>query len=254
MDAFIKKTAREAGVLIYKKFGKVGHKFKKDVTDFLTEADIAANKLIVTAIKKKYPTHSIISEETGEDFSNSDYCWIIDPIDGTRNYATGIPLFGVMIGLAYKGEMVLGAIYNPCTDEFVFAKKGKGAYLNGKRIHCSEQKSWPASYGILNSRFTSNKLLLAGIPKFNKNNLSCINSFGSCATDAIYIATGRRDWKATGDTDHGIWDLAMPAIILKEAGCKVTNYKGEDWSLKDKTIVIANKHLHPTLLKIVNKK
>jgi myo-inositol-1(or 4)-monophosphatase len=149
MDTFIKQLAKTGGEIVGKKFGKIGVKYtKKDAKDVVTEADLAANKVITNAIKKKYPNHSIISEETGEEMTGSDYCWIIDPLDGTLNFATNVPLFGTMIGLAYKGEMILSAIYFPCTKEMLFAKRGKGAFLNGKRVHCSAQKKWNQSYGI----------------------------------------------------------------------------------------------------------
>lgn len=252
-EKFVKKISLDAGTAILKKFGKVGVKYsKKDITDIVTEADLIANKIIVTAIRKKFPSHSIISEEQDKFTGKSEYCWIIDPLDGTRNFATGVPIFAVMIGIAFKGEMILGAIYNPNTKEFLFAEKGKGAYLNGKRARCSEQKSWSESYGIMNARCSRNSFFLPKISLYNKKSLLGVNAFGSAAVDAMYVATGRRDWKATRDTDHGLWDLAIPAIILRESGCVVTNFKGKQWSLKDKEIVYANKYLHPKFLKIIN--
>jgi myo-inositol-1(or 4)-monophosphatase len=253
MEKFVRKISIDAGTAILKKFGKVTVLYsKKDITDIVTEADLASNKIIVRAIRTKYPDHSIISEESDKYTGNSKFCWIIDPLDGTRNFATGVPIFAVMIGLSYDGEMILGAIYNPNTKEFLFAEKGKGAYLNGIKTHCSNQKSWSESYGIMNARCSRNSFFLPKISIYNKKSLLGVNAFGSAAVDAMYVASGRRDWKATRDTDHGIWDLAIPAIILKESGCVVTNFKGKPWSLKDKEIVYANKYLHPKFLKIIN--
>ena len=253
MEKFVKKISTEAGTTILKRYGKIAVKYtKRDATDIVTEADFAANKIIVGAIRKKYPDDSLISEESEKYIGTSDYCWIIDPLDGTRNFATGVPLFAVMIGRAYKNEMIMGAIYNPNTKEFLFAEKGHGAFLNRKRTHCSTQTSWSESYGIMNARCSRNSFFLPKISLYNKKSLLGVNAFGSAAIDALYVATGRRDWKATRDTDHGLWDLAIPAIILKESGCVVTNFKGEPWSLKDKEIVYANKYLHPKFLKIIN--
>src|SRR5665213_3078946 len=107
------------------------------------------------AIKQKYPTHGIISEETGEYHSNAEYCWVIDPIDGTRNFATRTPLFAVMVSLIRNGVVEMATIYNPCTNELFFAKKGKGTFCNGKKVHCSEQKLWKGSWGAGSVRMSS---------------------------------------------------------------------------------------------------
>ncbi len=253
MDTFIKQITKEAGELVGKKFGKVGVKYtKRNVTDVVTEADLAANKYIVGAIKKKYPSHSIISEETGENGVQSEYTWIIDPLDGTLNFATKVPLFGTMIGLAHKGKMILAAIYFPCTKELLFAKKGKGAYLNGKKVSCSSKKNWTESYGILDVYTAVNAPLSAKILATDTKGMCMTSAHGSSAIDALYIATGRRDWQFINLTE--VWDITIPALILEESGCTLTTPEGKPWSLDSKKIVVANKYLHPTLLKIVNTK
>ena len=253
MDAFIKQITKEAGEMTGKKFGKIGIKYqKRNVKDVVTEADLAGNKMIVTAIKKKYPTHSIVSEEADAEMKDSDYCWIIDPIDGTLNFATNVPLFGTMVGLAHKGKMILAAMYFPSTKELLFAKHGKGAYLNGKRIHCSQQKKMEESYGVIDVFVKSNAPFLTKIEKQNKKGLCLIGAFGSMAIDTLYIATGRRDWQFIRMTH--VWDRVIPALIMEESGCKVTRPDGKSWGLEDKELVVANKYLHSSLLKIVNGK
>lgn len=253
MDTFIKQLAKQSGEIVGRKFGKIGVKYtKKDAKDVVSEADLAANAFIVKAIKKKYPDHSIISEETGTETRNSEYCWIIDPVDGTLNFVTGVPLFGTMIGLAHKGKMILAAIYFPCTKELLFAKKGSGAYLNGKRrVHCSEKKKWNESYGILPVSMSKIDFLLSRMANPDKREMWG-GAFGSSAIDALYVATGRRDWQFIDQTE--VWDIVIPALIMEESGCKLTTPDGKPWSLDSKKIVVANKYLHPALLKLVNKK
>lgn len=251
METFIKQITKEAGLAIFKKFGKIGVKYTKtDVTDVVTEADLIANKIITTAIKKKYPTHAIISEETGEHNNGAEYCWIIDPLDGTRNFSTGTPMFGVMIGLTINGQMELATIYNPCTEELFFAKRGKGTFLNGKKVHCSEHKKWEHSWGLISANMSEKNINnLKKILNGSTKESVWLSSFGSSATSTMYLANGRRDWRVS--KGGGVWDYAAPSLILTEAGCKVTNFKGEPWSLEDKEILVANKYLHSKLLSIM---
>lgn len=254
METFIKQITKEAGVFILKKFGKVGVKYtKRDATDVVTEADLVANKIITSAIKKKYPTHAIISEETGEHQNGAEYCWIVDPLDGTRNFSTRTPMFAVMIGLARNGKIELATIYNPCTDELFFAKKGKGSFLNGKKVHCSEHKTWANSWGLGNVNFSEkNAINIQKLLNYSKKEKFWMSAFGSSGISTIYQADGRRDWRVS--RGGGLWDYASPSLILLEAGCKVTNFKGEPWSIKDRELLSANKYLHPKLLKIINSK
>ncbi len=252
METFIKQITQKAGDAILKKFGKIGVKYtKENATDVVTEADLISNKIIIDAIKKKYPTHGIISEETGEYQRDAEYCWIIDPLDGTRNFSTKTPMFGVMIGLARNGEMELATIYNPCTNELLFAKKGKGAFLSGKKIHCSEHKTWKDSWGLATVSISEKNLPhMQKLLNYSKKEKFWMNALGSSAISTIYQADGRRDWRISAD--GGVWDYASPALILKEAGCVVTNLKGEPWTIQDQGFLVANKYLHPTLLKIIH--
>lgn len=254
MEKFIKQITREAGDAILKKFGKIGVKYtKKDATDVVTEADLIANNILIRAIKKKHPTHAIISEETGEHQNGAEYCWIIDPLDGTRNFTTKVPMFGVMVGLARNGKMEMATIYNPCTNELFFAQKGKGAFLNGKKAHCSEHKTWADSYGLVSSDMSGerNSMTMRKLLLNSKKEKICVSMLGSSAISTLYQADGRRDWRVS--VGGGLWDYASPALILRESGCVVTNFKGEPWSIKDREIVSANKYLHSRLLKIVSK-
>ncbi len=251
METFIQSIAKKAGAAVLKRFGKDGVHYTKSHHrgDAVTKADLLSDKIITSAIKNKYPDHGIISEESGILNPNAEYTWIIDPIDGTFNFATGVPLFGVMVALAHRKRVILSVIYIPTARELFFAKEGKGAFLNGKRIHCSRVRDWSSSAGIgptwLRPRSVKFLTKLLKVSK-NKNMMFC--GLGSIAIDAAYIAAGRRDWFA--GMNGGIHDFAPPSLLMREAGCKVTNTRGKEWTLDDREIVAANPTLHKQLLKL----
>ena len=251
MDKFIQQIAKEAGNATMKLFGKEGVQYMKsdNAWDCVTRADILSVKIITTAIRKKYPEHGIISEESGGINEGSDYVWIIDPVDGTLNFSRGVPLFSTMIALAHKNRVILSAIYFPATKEMYFAKDGKGARLNGKKIHCSRKKELRSSVG---SGFSS---LRKDAVQFIQNTLltkdaeyMIFNTFGAISVNACYVASGRRDWVVPL---HGaLHDFAPVSLMLKEAGCKVTDIKGKPWKLGIRGLVAANPVLHRQLLKL----
>lgn len=248
MQNFVEETIKEAGKTILEMFGKVDvHYTKTTLHDVVTKADLVSQQIIVDAIKKHHPEHGIVGEE--EDLahqSDADYVWYIDPLDGTKNFSTRIPIFGINIGLAHKGEVILGAVYLPFTDEFCFAEKGKGASLNGKKMQCSEKKEWAYSYGIGGMSASSKNIQLREAIGKLSDNTAWIMAIASSAVATVYMADGRRDWYVSRGSS--IWDYAGPSIIMKEAGLLVTNSQGQDWSLADKEIFVANTYLHPGLI------
>lgn len=223
---------------------------KSSFHDVVTEYDLKADKYLVEAIHQKYPTHSILSEESGESHpSNSSVHWIIDPLDGTNNFAHGIPMFAVSIAATLNGELLCGAIVSPITDEAFHAEKGKGAFLNGRPIQVSKTDK-------LNHAF-----LAVGFPyNIETNPLHCIEQFtaslkrgmplrrmGSAAIDLAYVAAGRFDgyW----ETVLSPWDFAAGILIVEEAGGKVSQLSGSKNSLNSKnSIVASNGVLHEELL------
>lgn len=254
MEQFIKIIVKKAGAEIIKRFGKIGAKYTKaHVHDTVTEADLASNRVLVNAIQKRYPSHGIVSEETGEYQKGAEYVWIIDPLDGTNNFARGIPLFGVMAAVARGGDIEYGAIYDPIHDQFLFAKRGKGAFLNNKKIHCSKTKIWSESNGFTScwmkpkTMRVNQKLLESNA----KNQWSLYRALWSIAIETIYVASGKCDWLIS--TSGGVWDYAAPPFILKEAGCVVTNFQGEPWRLRQKDLVAATPALHSKILEIIQK-
>ena len=247
-------NAVQAGAAQLKHFfnGEFKISNKEGINNLVTEADHAAEKAIIEVIQKDFPDHFILSEETGEIKTNSEYKWIIDPIDGTVNFANGIPICCVSIGLEKDGEMIYGAVYNPIMDEFFFAQKGFGASLNDKKISIGNKTTVIKSnlvtgfpYSYLDSPNgpiqVFEKLIRAGVP---------VRRLGSAAIDLCWVAAGRFD----GFYEHNLqaWDSAAGFLIVEEAGGRVTDFAGNRYSLYQPHIVATNGKIHDELLGIIN--
>lgn len=252
---FLVTTIREAGQLLMQHFGHVGvdHAKDGDPHSVVTIADIAAHRYIEEQIHLHFPGDAIVSEEDEASHGNTtaERVWIIDPIDGTRNFASRVPLFGILIAYAEHGSVVLSSIYLPTTDELFIAEKGKGGTINGQPLVISMHTDFASSYGSgpvkdgreAAVRFTN--AIHAAYPDISP----WVNSLGSVAVSAAYFADGRRDWFLS--RGGYVWDYAAPSLILKEAGAIVTNDQGEPWHIGDRSIVAANSHLHAELLRLV---
>lgn len=225
---------------------------KEGINNLVTEADHASEKAIIEAIHKDFPDHFILSEETGEIKSGSEYKWIIDPIDGTVNFANGIPLCCVSIGLEKEGQMIMGAVFNPLMNEFFFARKGEGASLNDKKITVGSKTSVVRSNMVTGFPYTYldvpngplqifEKLIRKGVP---------VRRLGSAAIDLCWVAAGRFD----GFYEHNLnaWDSAAGYLIVEEAGGRVTDFKGNPYSPYQPQIVATNGHIHDELLDVIN--
>lgn len=225
---------------------------KEGVNNLVTEADHAAEKAIFDVIQSEYPGHFILSEETGEIIMDSTYKWIIDPIDGTVNFANGIPICCVSIGVEKDGQMVLGAVYNPFLNELFFAQHGFGATLNNKKIQVSEKTEVLHSCMVTGFPYTYldtpngplqvfEKLIRKGVP---------VRRLGSAAIDLCWVAAGRFD----GFYEHKLqaWDSAAGFLIVEEAGGKVTDFTGNRYSPYQPHIIATNGKIHDELVAIVN--
>jgi myo-inositol-1(or 4)-monophosphatase len=221
---------------------------KEGVNNLVTEVDHASEKLIIDTIRKDFPDHFILSEEVGEVKMDSDYKWIIDPIDGTVNFAHGIPICCVSIGVEHAGRMVMGAVYNPFMNEFFFAEKGKGATLNDKPIQVSQKKKVMDGCFVTGFPYTYldqpngplevfGRFIRKGIP---------VRRLGSAAIDLCWVAAGRFE----GFFEHKLsaWDSAAGFLLVEEAGGTVTDFQGNPYSPYQPTIVASNGHLHDELL------
>ena len=225
---------------------------KEGINNLVTQADFAADKAIREVIKRNFPEHGIVSEEDVEVISDSDYKWIIDPIDGTVNFANGIPICCVSIGLEYKNEMLMGAVFNPIMNEFFFAEKGKGAFLNDQKISVSDKPALLTSClvtGFPYSYLDEENGPLQVFEKFIRKGIP-VRRLGSAAIDLCWVAAGRFD----GFYEHQLyaWDSAAGFIIVEEAGGKVTNLKGEKYSPYKFGLIATNGRIHDELVAVVN--
>lgn len=212
-----------------------------DTTNIVTEADTKSEEAIIDTIQKYFPDHSFLAEESGiKNINNSPYCWIIDPLDGTTNFAHGFPVFAISIALRYEGELAIGAVFDPTRKEFFFAQQGKGAYLNGQQIKTS--KCTDLNYAMLATGFPYD----VRMSEYG-DNLDYFTAFmlkaqavrrpGSAALDLAYLACGRFDgfWELKLKP----WDTAAGVLLVREAGGIAENYLQQPYSIDDHDIVAA---------------
>ena len=250
MKSLMLKAAREAGKAALRYYGNVGKLMYKEPRSIVTKADILSEKIIMEAVRKKFPNHNFLTEESGDIKKGSEYTWIIDPIDGTTNFVSNIPYFAVSIALAKNDEPVMGAVYNPCTNEMFFAEKGKGAYLNGKRLHVSkknELKNALADFDTPNEAEISRKTFC--IMARNYGMFRGIRNFGAAVLNLCYIASGKFDLYFSLSLKP--WDVAAAKLIVEEAGGRVTNLDNKKWNIYDNTLVASNKILHNKFIKLL---
>lgn len=226
--------------------------YKDGVNNLVTEADHASEKAILAVIRNSFPDHQVLAEESGAAIHPSPFKWIIDPIDGTINFAHGIPLNCVSIGLEHNGEMIMGAVYNPHLKEFFFAEKGKGATLNDKPIHVSAQNETIKACLVTGFPYTYinmpngpleifERFIRKGVP---------VRRLGSAAIDLCWVAAGRFD----GFYEHKLepWDSAAGFLIVEEAGGRVTDFAGEKFSVYQHRVLATNGHIHTEMLDVIH--
>lgn len=222
---------------------------KEGVNNLVTEADHAAEKAIIETIKKEFPDHFILGEESGEMASDSEYKWIIDPLDGTVNFAHGIPLCAVSIGIEKNGEMIMGCVYAPFINELYYAAKGEGATLNDKKISVSDETEVLKSCLVTGFPYTYPKLHRGPLEIFSKLVMQGVpvRRLGSAAIDLCWVAAGRFDgfW----EFNLSPWDTAAGEIIVKEAGGTITDFENKPFSCYQKQVLATNGKIHNDLLK-----
>jgi myo-inositol-1(or 4)-monophosphatase len=248
--------ARQSGRILLENLHKIEITHMKDKGDFCTNLDIKVEKLIIDAIKGRYPGHDIISEELGELGKKSDYTWVIDPIDGTKNFVKDIPLFTISIALQYKDELVLGVVFNPSTHHMYHAYKGHGAWLNNNRIYVSKTSKLDISYIYLDITKIHNlpkkevkealKRLDRMITESYRVRALGVGSLGMC-----FLAQGAYDvyFDLTGKTKYV--DIAAGSVIVKEAGGYVSDLHDKTISKKTKHLLASNALLHGRIMKLL---
>jgi myo-inositol-1(or 4)-monophosphatase len=249
MKDFVVELAKEAGQVLMDHFERrLAVETKSSEIDLVTEADVASEKLIVEAIRERYPEHGILSEEGLGKEQAGEFLWLVDPLDGTVNYAHGYPVFCVSIALQREGQTVLGVIYNPVGDELFCAEKDQGAYCNKRRLSVS---------GVVGLR---RSLLATGFPyaraSIEDNNLAefgrvmprvqGVRRGGAATLDMAYVAAGRLDgyW----EFHLSPWDWAAGDLLVREAGGRTSDVSGQPWRLRSNNMVATNGLLHEELL------
>lgn len=245
-------AAREAGALLRDAFGQ-SHTvtLKQSAIDLVTEMDQAANTLIIERLQTAYPGYGFYTEESPAIRGTADAHWLIDPLDGTTNYVHGYPFFAVSIALEQAGQLAVGVVYNPISDELFAAQRGHGATLNGRPIHVSEASTLRDSLlasGFPYNAWESENDNATEWQQFLKR-VRSLRCDGSSALDLCFVACGRTD----GYWEHELdpWDVAAGALIVMEAGGRVTDYQGEDKFISNKQIVAANPSVHTEMLAVL---
>jgi len=244
--------AREAGAILREGYGNARHVEHKGVVDLVTEFDYRSEALIVARLRQAFPDHSVHAEESGQTAAPSEYEWLIDPLDGTTNFAHSFPVFAVSLALQKKPDsLVMGVVYDPLRDELFAAQAGGGATLNGARLRVSDEADMGRS------------LLATGFPydvRTNPhNNFAQFRQFqlrsqgvrraGSAALDCAWVAAGRLEgyWEFRLQP----WDIGAGALIVREAGGRVTTAEGDEAFLGRDSVVASNGHIHEQMLRVL---
>lgn len=250
--------SKEAGEIIREGFGKkLEYEFKTNNSDFVTNIDKAAENKIIKFIKKEYPTHNIIAEESGTDNKNSDYTWVIDPLDGTMNFAHGLPIFSVSIGVMKNNEIIAGVIYDVMSDTIYSAEKGSGAFQNDIKIAVSENTDLEKSLLVTGFPYNIKENPDFAIERFNKFLLNSrgVRRLGSAAIDLCYVANGTFDgfWEVSINA----WDICAGHLLIEEAGGKMTNFVGQEINYSKQSgiqMLATNGKIDKKMIEILNSK
>jgi myo-inositol-1(or 4)-monophosphatase len=248
----IESLARKAGDTLMKHFRQDWALLKErsPAKEAATKYDIEVDRLIVEEIKRHYPRHSLLTEESGFLQSDPDWLWIVDSLDGTGNFANFNPLFSVCLALMHRNELLLGAIYAPAIDEFYFAERGQGAYLNGVKIQVSDVSDLGQSYilyceGGEKNRGRTGELLHKVYPR-----VTDIRKLGSAGLETAWVAAGKGEAYFTTRIEP--WDVAPGVLLVQEAGGKVSGFQGHPWQPQASDLLFSNKKLHEQILSLLS--
>ena len=248
------KACRKAAKILIRDFGEV-EKLQvslKGPGDYVTASDKKVEKILIEMLQKARPNYSILSEEIGQINNDDSFKWIIDPIDGTSNFLHGVPHFAISVGLEHNKEIICGIIYDPIKDEMFSAEKGNGAYLNNHRIRVSARPKLIESMiytGGPRHTAKDRELSLEEYKKFSSKVLIPIRKLGSASLDMAYVAAGRYDgfWQR----NLNYWDIAAGIILVKEAGGFVTDFKGNNEYIENKTIIVTNSKINEEMIEVL---
>ncbi|MCD6256025.1 MAG: inositol monophosphatase [Deltaproteobacteria bacterium] len=248
---FAIEIAKKAGEILLDLYPRAHEIHYKGSINIVTEADLKSEGLIKRAIKEKYPDHNILAEESGLEGRYEGFKWIIDPLDGTTNFAHGFPWFCVSIALEVDGEICLGVVHNPIFKETFSALKGKGAFLNDRPIKVSKNEQMLKALLATGFPYNIHEQPEPVVSRFNKvlKLARGIRRAGSAALDLCYVACGRFD----GFWEERLypWDTAAGLLLVEEAGGMVTDFKGDPYSIYEKEILATNGLIHKAMIDIL---
>ena len=244
-------AAKEAGKLLNENFQKVKSMSFKGENDIVTEIDLKSEKIILDAIKSRFPDHDILSEEAGTIGDGaSRYTWVIDPIDGTKNYYHSMNPYRVGICLLEDKKLILNVLYNPTKDEVYVAQKGRGAFLNDKKITVNNNADLKTSIVMfhLSSKKESRVRIINVLEKVSEATMS-MRIFGSSLASMSYIASGKFDVYFTVQTKP--WDILPVALLIEEAGGKVTDIEGNEITYESTSVIASNGKVHDQMVELL---
>ena len=258
MGLIREKTKKEVVVLIKKTGQALLKQFKsnkplkakfKSKHEIVTQADFFAEKMILKKLKSLTPDWQIISEEKGDNHKRADYLWLVDPLDGTTNFYMGNPLFATQIALLYKKEPILAFIYSPLIDEFYFAEKGKGAFLNNKKIKVSKKTIKNALLTYCHGNHKNDVKKAIKIYQHFKINNFDIRQIGCAALEFAWVAKGKTECYISPGANP--WDITGGILLVKEAGGTAYDFKSKRWDLNSETIFVGNGKVDKPILKFL---
>jgi len=244
-------AAYEGGHELRRHLGKLTHIHKKGRIDLVTEADTGSEKRIMATIRKAFPDHTILAEESGLETGRSEYRWIIDPLDGTTNYAHQLGLFAVSIAFALKDEIIIGVVLNPLSGELFVASRGQGATLNGDPVSVSRTMEITDSLLVTGFPYAHQAIIDTLLLRF----ANCLRAsqgvrrLGSAALDLCFVACGR--FEGFWEQELKPWDTAAGQLIAREAGAMVTDFSGVDFTIDQKEILATNGKIHNAMLALL---
>jgi myo-inositol-1(or 4)-monophosphatase len=247
------RAARQAGSIIIRHLNQLEmlEVVEKGRNEFVSQVDRLAEEAIIEVIRDYHPDHSILAEESGET-GNHEYQWIIDPLDGTTNYLHGFPVFCVSIAVAHEGKIEHGVVYDPLRQEVFTASRGQGAHLDGRRIRVSKRTRMSQSLIATGFPYRMNKQFIDDYLAMLKTVIedsAGVRRPGSAALDLCYVAAGRVDgfW----EIGLNVWDIAAGALMIREAGGRISDYRGTDKYLENGNVVAGNPRIYAALSKLL---
>ncbi len=245
------EAARNAGAIV-EEYARKGFRVEhKDAVNLVTDADTRAEQVIVEAIRRAFPDHQILAEERGQAGSTSPYKWVIDPLDGTTNFAHGFPAYCVSIGVEYQGRCILGVVFDPTRQELFAAEAGGGAFLNGTLLRVSRASRLDAALLVTGFAYDIRESEQNNLDHFARFALRAqgIRRTGTAALDLCYVAAGRFDgfWELKLHP----WDTAAGSVILLEAGGRLSDLSGGSFSIYGKELVASNGLVHEEMLEVL---